>query len=443
MSAKLRLSAWFIAIIVILMAIIVMLVITIDNANAIDDAAKRLTSVVLTNEENFDFRHGSIDWNKLEFFERGVYCAFYDKSGNMINGTTVDNVGSELPFEEYIIKTVSTDSDDYYVYDAYVDILDTGMWVRGVIPVGDDSGLMRSITVITFTLLPILFVITVMGAVFISRQVFDPINKIIDAANSISVGNDLSARIDLKKAPTEMMVLSRTFDNMFDRLERSFNSERQFTSDASHELRTPLTIIHGQCERSRRKDDTKDDFLKSIEIIDEQCERISRLIDQLLSLTRLQQGTDRYPIETTELSSVVSSCCESFIKNNSKGIVLETNIPEEITAKCNPALMSIVINNLLQNAYKYGRENGHILVNLSEDEDGVHLSVADDGIGIKAEDINNIWKRFWQADTSRGIDGGSGLGLALVKEIVELHGGSVFVSGALNEGSTFTITLPK
>ena len=443
MSAKFRLSAWFIAIIVILMAVIVMLVVTVDKADAIDDAAKRLTDVVLTNEEDFDYRHGSIDWDELEIYERGVYCAFYDKNGRMINGTTVAGIGSELPFEEYIIKTVTADNEDYYVYDAYVDLLDTGVWVRGVIPVSDDSGLMRTILVITFTLLPILFIITVLGAVFISRQVFSPINEIIDAANSISGGNDLSARIALKKAPTEMMALSDTFDSMFDRLEKSFNAERQFTADASHELRTPITVIHAQCERARRKDETKEDFLSSIEVIDEQSKRISQLIDQLLSLTRLQQGTDRYPMKTADLSSFVMSCCEDFTSVNTKGISLETSIHEGITASFNPALMSGVIYNLLQNACKYGRENGHILVSLGEDEDGVHLSVADDGIGIEPGELQNIWKRFWQADISRGVDGGSGLGLALVKEIVELHGGSVSVSSVPNEGSTFTVTLPK
>jgi len=262
------------------MAVIVMFVITVDKADAIDDAAKRLTDVVLTNEENFEFRLGSIDWDELEIYDRGVYCAFYDRDGNMINGATIDDIGSEtIPFEEYSIKTVTVHDNDYYIYDAYISILDSGVWVRGVIPVSDDSGLMRTITVIAFTLLPVLFLITVFGAVLIFRQVFNPMNKVIEAADSISEGSDLSARIKLSKAPTEMMALANTFDRMFDRLESAFHAERQFTSDASHELRTPVTIIHAQCERSLRKDSTKEDFLHSIEVIDEQSKRMSALIN--------------------------------------------------------------------------------------------------------------------------------------------------------------------
>lgn len=436
------LSAWFITIIVILMALLILFVITVDKADAIDDAAKRLTDVVLTNEENFEYSYGSIDWDNLEIYDRGVYCAFYDSNGNMINGTTVNNIGSEIPFEEYEIKTVSMNNDDYYIYDAYIEILDTGVWVRGVIPVADDSGLMRSITVITFTLLPALLIITVFGAVLITRQVFNPMNKVIEAADSISEGSDLSARINLSKAPAEMLVLANTFDSMFDRLEKSFNSERQFTSDASHELRTPITVIHAQCERSRRKDETREDFLESVNIIDEQTRHMSALVDQLLSITRLQQGTDRYPIKRAELSEFVKNCCEEFVSDKPRGISLTTNIADGIEAKYNPTLMSSVIHNLIQNAYKYGRDNGHIFVSLGADGDGVYLSVADDGIGIEEDALNKIWNRFWQADTSRGTDGGSGLGLSLVREIMTLHGGKVSVVSVPNEGSTFTVTLP-
>lgn len=444
MSAKFKLSAWFISIIVVLMAVIIMFVVTVDNADAIDDAQLRLTEVVLTNEENFDFHKGGIDWDEVEIYERGVSCLFYDNNGNFLNGATLDGVDVDsVPFEEYEINTVSTPNGDYYVYDAFVEVLDSGVWVRGVIPVADDSGLMRTLTIITFTLLPTLFIITIFGARLISLQVFRPMNKIIEAADSISEGSDLSARINLQKAPVEMMTLANTFDSMFDRLEKSFKAEHQFTSDASHELRTPITVIHFQCERSRRKDETKEDFLNSIDIIDTQSKKMSSLINQLLSLTRLQQGTDRYPMAVSDFSSFTKKCCAEFISGGCPGVHFETNIAENIFASYNPTLMSSVISNLLQNAYKYRNEGGHILVSLGEDDEGVHLTVSDDGIGIDSSKLDNIWNRFWQEDASRGVDGGAGLGLALVKEIVELHGGMVCVSSVLDEGSTFTVTLPE
>jgi len=442
MSAKFKLSAWFITIIIILMAVMVMFVITVDNADAIDDAAKRLTDVVLTNEENFEFRFGNIDWDELEIYDLGVYCAFYDKNGRLINGATVEHIGPGIPFEEYVINTVTVENTDYYVYDAYIDVLDSGVWVRGVIPVSDDSGLMRTITLITFTLLPLLLLITVLGAVLIFRQVFAPMNRVIEAADSISEGSDLSARIGLIKAPSEMLALANTFDRMFDRLEKAFRAEAQFTSDASHELRTPITVIHAQCERSRKKDLSREDFLHSIEVIDEQSRKMSALVNQLLNLTRLRQGTDRYPMSFADLSSLTEDCCREIADAGTHGISLETNISPNIMATYNPTLISVVILNLLQNAYKYGRENGHILVSLGEDGDGIHLSVSDDGIGIADEDLDKIWNRFWQADSSRGSYEGAGLGLSLVKEIVTFHGGCVSASSVPNEGSTFFVTLP-
>ena len=102
-----------------------------------------------------------------------------------------------------------------------------------------------------------------------------------------------------------------------------------------------------------------------------------------------------------------------------------------------------MVHNLLQNAYKYGKEGGHICLRLKRTDDGAELSVTDDGIGIAPENLDKVWQRFWQADASRGEDGGSGLGLAMVKEIAQFHGGSAQVESRLGQGSTFTVFLPE
>ena len=238
------------------------------------------------------------------------------------------------------------------------------------------------------------------------------------------------------------MGLGSSFDRMFERLEKSFETERQFASDASHELRTPITIILAQCDRSRRKDKTPDDYSASIGVIEEQAQYMSELVQQLLGLTRMQHGTDRYPMRESDLSEFTESCCDEFTPVDSRGIELKTDIAPCVTARFNGTLMSRVIHNLLQNAYKYGVEGGHIWLTLRRTEQGAVLSVKDDGIGIAPENIDMVWQRFWQADASRGDEGSSGLGLAMVKEIAQFHGGDAVVESTPGSGSTFSVILP-
>lgn len=442
MSAKLRLTLWFTLMVFILAAMVLVFVLVINSAAITDDPAERLVKTVLRNADDVEFDNGRFDWEDLEPYRRGVYCSFYNTAGELLLAAEDPGMTAlSLPFEKNIIRTVNIGGQDYFCYDSYVDMDITGIWIRGLVSSSDRSGLMHTIIVLTCTLLPALMALTLGGGWIIALDAFRPMEKILSAADSISDGGDLTARVGLKRGPTEMRRLSRAFDRMFARLELSFNAERQFASDASHELRTPITVILAECDRAKRKDKSPEDFLASIAVIEEQGKHMSELVQQLLGLTRMQHGTDRYPMRRSDLSIFVESCCGEFMPHDSRGISLETDIKPGIEADFNPALMSRVVQNLLQNAYKYGRENGHILVSLEQRGGRALLRVRDDGIGIAPEDQDKIWQRFWQADASRGEDGGSGLGLAMVKEIAEFHGGRASVDSEPGKGSTFMVEI--
>lgn len=442
MSAKLRLTLWFTLMVFILAAMVLVFVLVINSAAITDDPAERLVKTVLRNADDVEFDNGRFDWEELEPYRRGVYCSFYSTAGELLLAAEDPGMTElSLPFEKNIIRTVNIGGQDYFCYDSYVDMDITGIWIRGLVSSSDRSGLMHTIIVLTCTLLPALMALTLGGGWIIALDAFRPMEKILAAADSISDGGDLTARVGLKRGPTEMRRLSRAFDRMFARLELSFNAERQFASDASHELRTPITVILAECDRAKRKDKSPEDFLASIAVIEEQGKHMSELVQQLLGLTRMQHGTDRYPMRRSDLSIFVESCCGEFMPHDSRGISLETDIKPGIEADFNPALMSRVVQNLLQNAYKYGRENGHILVSLEQRGGRALLRVRDDGIGIAPEDQDKIWQRFWQADASRGEDGGSGLGLAMVKEIAEFHGGRASVDSEPGKGSTFMVEI--
>ena len=240
--------------------------------------------------------------------------------------------------------------------------------------------------------------------------------------------------------------MSDSYNRMFDRLEASFQREKQFTSDVSHELRTPASVILTQCEFSLEMDQTPEEYREALEVIQHQGLKMKDLISQLLFISRLEQGREPLQIAACDLSSLITEICAEQSQISDRGITLLQNIQPELIAPVDPRLFSRVVANLISNAYKYGRPGGHITVSLSEADGQVRLQVCDDGIGIAAEHLTKIFDRFYQVDAARTSDdsaeAGAGLGLAMVREITQMHGGQVSVESAPGEGSTFTVTIP-
>lgn len=223
-----------------------------------------------------------------------------------------------------------------------------------------------------------------------------------------------------------------------DRLERSFEAERQFTSDASHELRTPVAVIlagldHGQ--------PTEEDYRQSVDVIRRQGQQMSRLIGQLLHITRLEQGTQKLQLETADLSQLVEVLCEEQAHLAPEGTTLAVHTQPDLLVNGDVNRLSRLLTNLISNAYRYGKPNGHVWVDLRREGQWAVLSVRDDGSGIAPEDRERIFQRFYQVDAARGKDG-SGLGLSMVQQAARLHGGSVTVDSRIGEGSTFIVRLP-
>lgn len=278
--------------------------------------------VVADNAGELEWERGEPEWDELDFYDHGVYCVVYDADGRLLRGAVPQGAASSLPLQEGAVRQETLEGEDYYVFDL---LAEGPVWIRGMISTQDQSGVMHTILILTSILLPALLLTTVAGGWFIAWLSFRPMERILSAAASISSGDDLSARIGLRRGPREMRQLSQAFDAMFARLEKSFLAEKQFASDASHELRTPVTVILAECARARRKNQSREDFLQSLDLVEKQGRRMSQLIDQLMSLTRMQQGTDRYPLRRGDLSAFVSACCEEFVPQ--RGIRLEASGP--------------------------------------------------------------------------------------------------------------------
>lgn len=169
---------------------------------------------------------------------------------------------------------------------------------------------------------------------------------------------------------------------------------------------------------------------------------MSLLINRLLDMTRLEFGTRKLAKEDTDVSLLVETLCEEQ-DTGARGISLERDIKKQLHAQADAHLLSRAVMNLLENARKYGHDNGHIRVKLYDNGDNLILEVEDDGIGIAPEHQDKIWRRFYQVNSSRQAGSGLGLGLSMVRQIMRLHDGDIRVNSRPDAGSCFTVILPK
>ncbi|MCD8141747.1 MAG: HAMP domain-containing histidine kinase [Clostridiales bacterium] len=371
-----------------------------------------------------------------------VYTALYYADGTLLYGENpVAREVAELDFIDSQVQTITIDGTLYYVFDRQLvqEGLE-GLWLRGVVAETQGTAQMEDISRLSLILLPSLVVLAAVGGYLVARRALRPIQQISEAASQISQGDDLKRRIDLGKGNDELHQLADSFNEMFARLDAAFEAEQQFTSDASHELRTPMSVIMAQCEYSLEEPRTAEEYQQALEVVQRQGRKMSRLINDMLDFARLELHTERYQKETVDLTELVSSTCEDLALIQEKGITLTWEAAPAVTVNGNRELLSRLLVNLVSNAYRYGTESGHIRVALRDGADALTLSVADDGIGIAAEEQEKIFDRFYQADASRS-GAGSGLGLSMVAQIAQFHGGTVTVESAPGVGSTFTLTL--
>ena len=293
------------------------------------------------------------------------------------------------------------------------------IYIRAICPAENVKTAFTAIGRSAVYILPLFIIVAAIGAYIISKKTVEPVEKITASAHNISTGSDLSKRLETNKAPREISNLAETFNGMLERLHTSFESEKRFTSDASHELRTPLAVIKAECEYALSGNADEEERMQALESIEEQTDKMTALVSSLLSVTRAEQGSGRFTLEEANLSELIEEICGKF--RTTKNIKLTTEIDNDIIINLNNTLITQLLENLLSNADKYGRENGFIKVKLYSEKDKTVLSVRDNGIGISEEDLPKIWNRFYRADASRSETEGFGLGLALVKKIAEIH----------------------
>ena len=442
LSVKARVTAWFTALMLVVTAGALAIILSLGGSFFETSTKERLARAVNHNSEyveyDYDDDDGKVVFEMDEEFEPyslGTYCLVYSRDGAVISGALPEGFPEGIQLRDGPPYTVETETTHFYVYDRTAD--NGRLWVRGIKLADNGEALLDEMTDFAFFMLPFLVFISAAGGYVIVRRAFRPIDRIISAVEAINEGSDLSARIGLPPKDDEIHRIAAAFDGMLARLEASFESEKQFASDASHELRTPTADILAQCAALEKEGLTENDYKKGISAIDRQAHKMSRLISQLLNITRLEQGTVKAQFERADLSELASVVCRemSALRPDAE---LTPEIEKDIYADIDVALMSRLIENLIENAFKYG--GGKVRVTLRRDGGDIKLAVGDNGPGMTPEELPKIWQRFYRADKSRS-SGGLGLGLSLVKQIAELHGARVTAESFPGKGSVFTLTM--
>ncbi len=373
----------------------------------------------------------------------GVTTALYQENGTLIYGANpIPRHTGGLTFQDHTVQRLTVGKTLYYVFDRKLSGEKMeGLWLRGVVSENQGAVRLDEISRISLIILPALVLLAIAGGWAIAGRAFRPIRKMSETATHISSGDDLKKRIVLGEGSDELHQLGEAFNQMIARLDGAFTAERQFTSDVSHELRTPAAVIGAQCEYTLEEPRTQEEYEKALEVISRQQKKMTSLIETMLDFVRMETDSGVYRREPLDLGTLTASLCQDLALIRENGVTLTWEVPEALWVRGDRKLLGRLLSNLISNAYRYSKPQGHIAVTLKAQENQALLSVADDGIGIEKEAQAQIFRRFYQADPSRS-SGGAGLGLSMVAEIARFHGGTVAVESEPGVGSTFTVALP-
>lgn len=492
LSIKKKIILWFALILILIVFISEGITISITNQVLNKDARERLVAQVKQNSEEIEYKDTlkgqemeegdqfieyDAGWLEIDddfaLYDEGISTALLDSNGNLLYGRSLIGFPNNLTFSFTKPELLKINGEKYYVFEMPLNNPE-GLWLRGYISHNEEINVLQNVVKTSIWLLPLLALLALFGGYLITRRSFKPIAEIAKSAEEIGLSGDLSKRLDIGYGNDEIHQLANTFNGMFDKLERNFEAEKQFTSDVSHELRTPIAVVMAQSEYGLEIAESEEEYKESFEVINRQSRLMSEMVNQLLFFSRIELGTQKIKLEIADISELVEQITAEQSMLMTNGITIESEIEAGVKKEIDISLFTRMLNNLINNSYKYGKPNGHIRVkltslkvlaenisqaeknaansvketasklNFKESKNFTHvLSIKDDGIGIPEENLDKIWNRFFQVDSSRNrdidTDSGIGLGLSMVKEIAKILGFNITVESTEGHGTEFKI----
>jgi heavy metal sensor kinase len=450
LPVRTRLTLWFVALFIVIVSAwstFVILRVHADLYAGIDRTlaarATQLAAVLKSSASNSAFKSGG---------DASLVAQLLDSDGAVVLQHSGDPLGSQSLAEGYLVESEGSTGKPQFATvhrsGKKLRILlvslpkSNRLLLVGQSTLSSDQAVDRIILIMVLSC-PLAIIAAALIGWFVARQAFRPVSRMISTASSISI-NHLDERVTVPDGTDELHSLAETLNDMLDRLETGVKDKRRLVSNASHELQTPLAVMRTELDVYLATAELPDEAQEVLESVREEADRMSRIVRNLLTLARFDDGRLKLLPEILDLHELAEEAVDALHDLAKQRHVTVSVTGESAAAPADPEYLRLVIANLVENALKYSGPNTDVSVTTRNEGEHAVLEVADNGQGIPASALPHLFDRFFRVESARAAENsGSGLGLAITKEIVWAHGGSVEVESELEKGTRFTVRLPK
>ncbi len=453
-TIRMRLTMWYCAVLaVVLVAFSVVIYFTMRHQmlNRIDQGLHEEIADVLSEVKRAESRHGMLDWLDRRF---GKHQGF-DFQITTSDGSRVfvnERIGAHempvplslVPDRDMFESHQRTDAPRWRIVTRETNGPEGSLVVQVARSLEFYDHEMSELLLVLLLTGPLTLLVALGGGYFLARRALAPVDRMTETATRIEA-KQLGQRLDIANPNDELGRLAETLNGMLERLEQSFREMQRFTADASHELRTPIAVIRVEAEVALGKPVSDEDKQNLLSSILEECERLTRITDQLLTLSREDAGIAQVACEPVDVAALAGQVADTMRPlADAKRQTLTTDLDGAVIVSGDIARLRQVAYNLLDNAIKYTPEQGRIELTVKQNGHRVRLCVNDSGIGIAEEHVPHVFDRFYRVDKARTrADGGTGLGLSIVQSIVAAHDGTIRLESTLGGGTSVIVLLPS
>lgn len=368
-----------------------------------------------------------------------VSPSLVEKNFNLISGEPEEK---DEHLRESVYSSTGPDKEPIMIVQHDFNILDIPVTIYAVQSLDESLALIKKFKNFLFISISLTLFVVIFIGIWIAKYSLKPIEILSSRIERIT-HKTLSERIDTEYQAKEIKELAKSFNSMLDRLQSAFGAEKRLIADAAHELKTPLSVIKTHCDVLLQRERTRDEYTKALNTIKFTSDLLNNLIDDMLSLARLDSGI----LSASDFKTIsIKSCIEKVVKladvlAEKKHVKINTAFTEEVDISGDQNTLIEAFLNIIENAIKYNNDGGIVDILVSMDVKHAEIRISDNGIGIKKQDLERIFDRFYRVDSSRSTEG-TGLGLSIAKAIIEAHGGEIKAESEFGKGSCFFVVLP-
>jgi len=417
------------------------------NEDIKDEVKKHLEEIEIDRNETYLIQvdqwrareHNTVNVNP-------VFVQFLDINNQLIDKSpNLKDISLKLYEESKDNQLIDTYLNKKPIRQIQVPLIDNDKVIGHVIvamSLDDATMILSNLKTILYVAFPLILLVLFLVARLIAGRSIKPVTSIIETSSKITKDN-LKSRITLPNNKDELYILSKTINDLLDRIEDAVEREKQFTSDASHELRTPLAVIKGTLEVLVRKPREKQEYEDKINFCVSEVDRLNSLVDELLLLARFENQKSNNKIENVYLNELILESLSRYSdKIQKRNITVVTNFNNDFYIQSDYYLVSIIISNLISNAVKYSKTEGLITIDLNANKDKTNLIITDNGIGIPKDNLSKVFNSFYRSENSKNPEiKGTGLGLSIVKRLCDLLHIEIQITSEEKIGTTIILSI--